>query len=279
MSATSQQPSSSTREDNSDPGDSSNTESTPQQEETNAKSEVVEDSCLQKLLDQGLESRLAHRLCQLFSTNKLTISDLDDRALAALKDYGSVDKAICILEEFESSDLEHVANKSAFLCCLMKTHRVKEKQLANQAMSTDSSSSRGDAANGASASSITVNNVTATNNSLPGPDEARLQAILERTGYSLDVTSGQRKYGGPPPGWEDPPPGPGCEIFVGKIPKEMFEDELIPIFEEIGKIWDLRLMIDPMTGYSRGFAFITYCNKDDANSAQQKVSYTSCVSS
>lgn len=26
------------------------------------------------------------------------------------------------------------------------------------------------------------------------------QALLERTGYTLDVTTGQRKYGGPPPG-------------------------------------------------------------------------------
>lgn len=26
-----------------------------------------------------------------------------------------------------------------------------------------------------------------------------LQALLERTGYTLDVTTGQRKYGGPPP--------------------------------------------------------------------------------
>lgn len=25
------------------------------------------------------------------------------------------------------------------------------------------------------------------------------QALLERTGYTLDVTTGQRKYGGPPP--------------------------------------------------------------------------------
>lgn len=26
-----------------------------------------------------------------------------------------------------------------------------------------------------------------------------LKALLERTGYTLDVTTGQRKYGGPPP--------------------------------------------------------------------------------
>jgi hypothetical protein len=40
-----------------------------------------------------------------------------------------------------------------------------------------------------------------------------LQEILERTGYSLDVTTGQRKYGGPPPGGDDQnPPPPGCEV-------------------------------------------------------------------
>jgi len=39
-----------------------------------------------------------------------------------------------------------------------------------------------------------------------------LQEILDRTGYSLDVTTGQRKYGGPPPGLPSIPPGPGHEV-------------------------------------------------------------------
>lgn len=47
-----------------------------------------------------------------------------------------------------------------------------------------------------------------------GPDEDNLKAILERSGYTLDVTTGQRKYGGPPPNWEGPPPGPGCEVSL-----------------------------------------------------------------
>lgn len=38
------------------------------------------------------------------------------------------------------------------------------------------------------------------------------QEILDRTGYSLDVTTGQRKYGGPPPGWEGTQPGAGHEV-------------------------------------------------------------------
>jgi len=39
-----------------------------------------------------------------------------------------------------------------------------------------------------------------------------LQEILQRTGYSHEVTPGQRKYGGPPPNWDGPAPGPGHEV-------------------------------------------------------------------
>ena len=40
-----------------------------------------------------------------------------------------------------------------------------------------------------------------------------LQEILDRTGYSLDVTTGQRKYGGPPPDMdESSQPGAGHEV-------------------------------------------------------------------
>lgn len=84
---------------------------------------------------------------------------------------------------------------------------------------------------------------------------------------------GQRKYGGPPPNWDGPPPGAGCEVFCGKIPKDMYEDELIPLFEACGTIWDLRLMMDPMTGTNRGYAFVTFTTRDAAQLAVQKVKY------
>uniref|UniRef100_A0A8C9TLE8 Uncharacterized protein n=1 Tax=Scleropages formosus TaxID=113540 RepID=A0A8C9TLE8_SCLFO len=34
--------------------------------------------------------------------------------------------------------------------------------------------------------------------SAKGPHESKIMALLERTRYTLDVTTGQRKYGGPP---------------------------------------------------------------------------------
>ncbi|EDL77586.1 rCG25340, isoform CRA_b [Rattus norvegicus] len=105
-----------------------------------------------------------------------------------------------------------------------------------------------------------------------GPDEAKIKALLERTGYTLDVTTGQRKYGGPPPDsvYSGQQPSVGTEIFVGKIPRDLFEDELVPLFEKAGPIWDLRLMMDPLTGLNRGYAFVTFCTKEAAQEAVKR---------
>lgn len=67
------------------------------------------------------------------------------------------------------------------------------------------------------------------------------------------------------------------QVFVGKIPRDLYEDELVPLFESAGPIWDLRLMMDPLSGQNRGYAFITYCNKEDAQKAVKLVSDTIIV--
>lgn len=193
-----------------------------------------------KLLDYGLDSKVADRLDEIFQTEKLTHEDLDQRALDALKEF-PVEGALAVLKQFLESNLEHVSNKSAYLCGVMKTYRQKSR-------------SGGIASN-------------PTPILGKGPDEEKIRVILDRTGYSLDVTTGQRKYGGPPPDWEGPTPGNGCEVFCGKIPKEMYEDELIPLFERFGKVWDLRLMMDPMSGLNRGYAFVTYTTREEAQAA------------
>ncbi|XP_059908531.1 heterogeneous nuclear ribonucleoprotein Q isoform X5 [Gadus macrocephalus] len=110
---------------------------------------------------------------------------------------------------------------------------------------------------------------TKVSDSNKGPDEAKIKALLQRTGYTLDVTTGQRKYGGPPPesAHSGVQPTIGTEIFVGKIPRDLFEDELVPLFEKAGPIWDLRLMMDPLSGLNRGYAFVTFCTKDAAQEA------------
>lgn len=58
---------------------------------------------------------------------------------------------------------------------------------------------------------------------------------------------------------------------MGKIPRDLFEDELVPLFEKAGPIWDLRLMMDPLSGLNRGYAFVTFCTKEAAQAAVKLV--------
>ncbi|XP_053718115.1 heterogeneous nuclear ribonucleoprotein R-like isoform X1 [Synchiropus splendidus] len=192
----------------------------------------------QTLIDVGLPQEVAESLDNIFQTGLVAYEDLDERAIDALREFNE-EGALSVLQQFKESDLSHVQNKSAFLCGVMKTYRQREKQGSK------------------------------VQESSKGPDEGKIKALLDRTGYTLDVTTGQRKYGGPPPDgvFKGAQPGIGTEVFVGKIPRDLYEDELVPLFESAGSIWDLRLMMDPLSGQNRGYAFITYCNKDDAQKA------------
>ncbi|XP_024145445.1 RNA-binding protein 47 isoform X2 [Oryzias melastigma] len=100
-------------------------------------------------------------------------------------------------------------------------------------------------------------------------NEAALVALMERTGYSMVQENGQRKYG-PPPGWNSPSPPRGCEIFVGKIPRDVYEDELVPVFESVGRIYEMRLMMD-FDGKNRGYAFVMYTEKHEAKRAVREL--------
>lgn len=193
------------------------------------------------LVQYGINEKVASELEKIYKTGLLKHVELDERALDALKEFPS-DGGVAVLQEFAESNLEHVSNKSAFLCGVMKTYRQKNRFGAEQIPGAKK-----------------------------GPDEAKLKEILDRTGYPLDVTTGQRKYGGPPPSWDGSQPGAGHEVFCGKIPKEVFEEELIPLFEKCGTIWDLRLMMDPMTGLNRGFCFTTFTDKSGAKEAVKQL--------
>ncbi|XP_051557839.1 RNA-binding protein 47 isoform X2 [Myxocyprinus asiaticus] len=101
------------------------------------------------------------------------------------------------------------------------------------------------------------------------PNEAALLSLMERTGYGMVQENGQRKYG-PPPGWQGPAPQRGCEIFVGKIPRDVYEDELVPVFESVGRVYEMRLMMD-FDGKNRGYAFVMYTQKHEAKRAVREL--------
>jgi len=93
-------------------------------------------------------------------------------------------------------------------------------------------------------------------------NEKALTELMERTGYPITQNNGQRRFG-PPTTYTGQAPNRGCEVFVGKLPRDCYEDELVPVFEKIGKIFELRLMMD-YNGQNRGYAFVVYFTKRDA---------------
>lgn len=98
-------------------------------------------------------------------------------------------------------------------------------------------------------------------------NQEAIEALLKRTGYPLRQENGQRKYG-PPPNWDPavPEPDRGCEIFIGKIPRDCFEDEIVPLLERIGHLYEFRLMME-YSGYNRGYGFAMFTSRDDAKKA------------
>ena len=99
-----------------------------------------------------------------------------------------------------------------------------------------------------------------------GPDMSKMNEILLRTGYNYEHNHVIRKYG-PPPDWVGDPPGSGHELFVGKIPTDCWEDEIIPVFEQAGKIYEVKILIDKETNMNKGFCFVCMCTKEEAKNA------------
>lgn len=57
------------------------------------------------------------------------------------------------------------------------------------------------------------------------------------------------------------------EIYVGNISFDASEGDLQDAFEEYGAVAQVKLITDRDTGRSRGFAFVTMDNADEANAA------------
>ncbi|NXW77683.1 DND1 protein, partial [Hirundo rustica] len=102
-----------------------------------------------------------------------------------------------------------------------------------------------------------------------GINEAAKMALLaweKETGIELVQINGQRHYGAPPPGWEGGPPPAGTEVYIARLPQDIYENTLIPLFESVGKLYEFRLMMT-FSGLNRGFAYARYGSLRDAQRA------------
>lgn len=57
------------------------------------------------------------------------------------------------------------------------------------------------------------------------------------------------------------------KLYVGNLSFETTENDLQDLFEKHGKVTEVALMMDRMTGKSRGFAFVTMGDTTEANAA------------
>jgi len=92
------------------------------------------------------------------------------------------------------------------------------------------------------------------------PDPEPIQELISKTGYNLTITTGQRKFGGPPP--ESVFAGKkknNGECFIGSLHRDAFEPEIWNLLEEVPEatVYEIRLMMG-YDGKSRGFAFVSF---------------------
>jgi cold-inducible RNA-binding protein len=57
------------------------------------------------------------------------------------------------------------------------------------------------------------------------------------------------------------------KLYVGNLSFETTENDLQDLFEQHGQVSEVKLMMDRMTGKSRGFAFVTMNAKAEADAA------------
>lgn len=97
----------------------------------------------------------------------------------------------------------------------------------------------------------------------------KLKTLLEDTKYSIFQANGQRIYGLRNNDANKFPPK-GTELFVGKLPRTIYEDELVPLFSQTAPIYQLRLMVD-FAGRNRGYCFVRYFTREAADMALRKL--------
>ena len=90
-------------------------------------------------------------------------------------------------------------------------------------------------------------------------EQAKYDQFQNNNGFVSLQRNGQRIYGGPPDGWKGPPPSRGCEVYVTRIPRDCFENELVPIFTKVGPVYEHRLMMEH-TGANRGYGYVRFTN-------------------
>ena len=64
------------------------------------------------------------------------------------------------------------------------------------------------------------------------------------------------------------------KIYVGNLPYNAGEDEIRKAFEPFGEVGEINVIIDRMSGRSKGFGFVEMPNDDEAKAAMTELNGT-----
>ena len=59
-------------------------------------------------------------------------------------------------------------------------------------------------------------------------------------------------------------------LFVGNLSYQTMENDLQEYFSQVGPVTSVNLMLDKVTGKSRGFAFVEFATAEEANKAVEE---------
>ena len=63
------------------------------------------------------------------------------------------------------------------------------------------------------------------------------------------------------------------KLFVGALPQEAKDSDIKEYFETYGEVENINLKMDPMTGRSRGFAFVVFKTVEGIEAALQQTAH------
>lgn len=109
----------------------------------------------------------------------------------------------------------------------------------------------------------TIHSLTSEHHLPSQSDLTQLEQDLDAQGFKLIIENTQRSI---IPKDLSKPPEKGSEIFIGKLPRDVFEAELFPLVQAYGSVLEFRIMLD-YNAYNRGFSFVTYETRSQASAA------------
>lgn len=96
----------------------------------------------------------------------------------------------------------------------------------------------------------------------PTPADLTKYTIIQKNGCRFNEAVG----------WVGPKPPVSCELYVKNIPRRFKGEDLWPLFERYGRIYNIRVLMD-YNDLNRGFAYVTFSTPFEARLCMELLNY------